>query len=400
MRIGGMRLLTVTDWLGGGLMAAAVVGTVYLVLAALAVRRFVTAAALPIPVAEPGARRPVTILKPVCGDDPGLYDNLRSFCLQDYPGVQVVFGAHRPDDPAVAVVQRLQRELPQADLELVVDTRLHGANYKVSNLINMMAAARHELIVLADSDMRVGPDYLDAVVAPLAEPSVGLVTCLYRGQPHGGLWSTLAAMFVNHGFLPSVLVGQWVGARDGCFGATIALRRETLERIGGFEAVRDYLADDYALGAAVRRLGLTVHLSHHVVDHQMREPDLPSLIRHELRWARTLRAIEPGGFAASLVTFPLLPGLLAVLVTGASAISLAVLALVLAGRYGLMTVADRALGVPGARPWQAPWLAPLRDLLSAGVLIASFCITSVTWRQQRFRVGPDGRLTVDGDLPA
>ncbi|MBI1207113.1 MAG: glycosyltransferase [Azospirillum sp.] len=387
-----MLTFDIAELLGLGLMAVSLAGAGYLILAGWAVRRF---ARLPNPA--PRLRPAVTILKPVCGDDPGLYDNLRSFCLQAYPNVQVVFGAHGPDDPAVPVVRRLIAERSAADpagadLTLVIEPRLHGSNYKISNLINMMPAARHGLIVLADSDMRVGTGYLDAVVAPLGDPAVGLVTCLYRGRPAAGVWSKLAAMFVNHGFLPSVLVGRIVGAREGCFGATIALRRETLERIGGFESLRDQLADDYALGAAVRRLGLAAVMSTEVVDNVMREPGLRSLIDHELRWARTLRSIEPAGFAASIVTFPLLPALLGVVLTGAGLSSMITLAFVLACRYGFMATVDQALELESV----PLWLPPVRDLLSVGVLIASFWISNVTWRHQRFRVEADGRLTTDG----
>ena len=210
-------------------------GVGYLAVAALMVRRFVCQAA-PVPHVRP----PVTLLKPLCGDEPNLYENLRSFCRQDYPGVQVVFGVRTITDPAVAVVERLRAEFSDCDIELVCDARIHGTNLKISNVINMMAKARHDLLVLSDSDMRVRPDYLDAVVAPLLadgqRPPAGLVTCLYRGRPVGGVWSELGSMFINHGFLGQVLVGTLVGSNEGCFGATMALTRDTLARIGGFEA--------------------------------------------------------------------------------------------------------------------------------------------------------------------
>ncbi len=381
--------MTVIDVVLGVLAGCCGVGVLYLAVAAWAVRRFV---ALPRP--QPAGRPPVTVLKPLHGDEPNLYDNLRSFCVQDYPGIQVVFGVGRAADPAVLAVKQLQTDLPGIDIELVVDGRIHGTNFKIGNLINMMAKAKHDLLVIADSDMRAGPDYLDGVIGPLLEPGVGLVTCLYRGRPVGGVWSRVGAMFINHGFLAQVLVGRLVGADSGCFGATMALRRQTLEQVGGFEAFRDRLADDYALGAAVRDLGLRVVLSPHIVDTQVCEPDIHALLRHELRWARTLRSIEPLGYGASVVTLPLPLALLLVVASGAAPYALAIFAAVLACRMVYNTVTDSALAVTPS----AAWLVLVRDLVSVSVLIASFCGTSVTWREQTFRVASDGQLTLDGDL--
>lgn len=373
------------------LVAAGVAGALYLLVAARAVRRFVSQ-----PPARPDHRPPVTVLKPLCGEEPGLYDNLKSFCDQAYPELQVVCGVRSAADPAVTVVRRLIAEQPDGRLELVIDSRLHGTNFKISNLINMLPQARHEILVISDSDMHAGPDYLDAVVAPFADPGVGLVTCLYRGRSAGGLWSRLGAMFINQGFLASVLVGRLVGAREGCFGATMALHRSTLEQIGGLESLRDRLADDYALGEAVRGLGLKVVMSGHLVDNQVHEPDLATLLRHELRWARTLRSIEPAGYAASIITHPILPAGLALVAGGFAPGLLTVFGLILACRIGFAIAVESALGLPPP----PLWLVPVRDLLSVAVLILSFCGTSVTWRNHKFRVEPDGQLTIDGDLPS
>ncbi len=365
------------------------VSVAYLLAAALAVRRFARA----VPPRLGSAPPAVTVLKPLCGSDPGLYDNLRSFCAQDYPCYQVVFGVRDADDPALPVVRRLMADLPEADLALVVEGGPCGTNRKVGNLSNMMRAARHDLLVIADSDMRVGADYLARVVAPFADPGVGLVTCLYVGRPAGGLWSQLGAMFINHGFLPSVLVGRLVGSRDGCFGATMALARDTLEQIGGFAALRDQLADDYALGAAVSALGRKVELSSEIVENQVLEPSFGSLWRHEMRWARTIRGIAPLGFAASAVTHGVALAALAVVIGGFPTFALAALAVALAARLLMVATVDRALGaVPSPL-----WLVPMRDLLSFAVLIASFCVNSVQWRGESFRVQPDGRLLATGD---
>jgi ceramide glucosyltransferase len=370
------------------LWAASAVGLGYLCAVLVAVRRFARRKAPP-----PTARPPVSILKPLCGDEPGLYENLRSFCVQDYPAVQVVFGVRDADDPAAAVVRRLIADLPAAELSLVVDGRLHGANYKISNVINMMAVARHDTLVLADSDMRVAPDYLDRIVAPLGDPQTGLVTCLYVGEPTDrGLCARLASLFINHGFLPSVLVGQLAGGRQDCFGATVALRRSVLERIGGFGALRDRLADDHALGEAVRGLGLRVALARHLVTDRVSDSDPAEMLRRELRWARTIRTIAPYGFAGSaIVAQPVPLALLATIVEGFSPPALAAFAAVVACRLATTRLVDRLLDAPRL-PLE---LVPLRDVLSFAVLIASYCSRRIEWRGRRYRVLADGSLQPD-----
>ncbi|HUA51799.1 MAG TPA: bacteriohopanetetrol glucosamine biosynthesis glycosyltransferase HpnI [Candidatus Sulfotelmatobacter sp.] len=378
----------VLDLAAGVAALGAGAGALYLLAVWFAVRRF---ARRPPDRPDPVRRPAVTILKPLHGEDPELYTNLRSFCRQIYPRVQVVFGVRDPDDPAAAIARQLIADLPEADLTLVVDAREYGTNRKVSNLINMMAAARHAVLVLADSDMRVGTDYVDRLVAALGEPGVGLVTCLYRATPAANLWSRLGALFINHWFLPSVLVGTLVRPWPGCFGATIALHRETLRQIGGFERFCDQLADDYRLGAAVAEAGFRVVLSRYLVEDVLVEPDAATLISHELRWARTIRSIAPFDYAAAAVTHPVALGLLAALLGGLSGAGLAVFLAVLAWRLIVVRMIDIAFALPR----QALWLVPLRDLLSFGLLIASFCGKKVAWRGQEFRLAADGRLISD-----
>ncbi len=377
-------MVLVTALLAGICLA----GSLYLLLAAGAVRRFARAS---IPRAV--APIPVTILKPLHGEDAQLYENLHSFCTQHYPCFQVIFGVRDPADPAIPIVRRLIAALPDCDIALVVDPSVSGSNYKVSNLENMIAVAKHDIFVIADSDMRVGPDYLTAVTAPLAEAKIGLVTCLYRGRPVAGLSSRLAAMFVNHGFLPSALIGERMRPGDACFGATMALRRDIYATIGGFAALRDQLADDYALGAAIRRAGKRIVLSPQLVDTMMADPDLRAMIGHELRWARTIRLIAPIGFAASVVTHPLALSLIATLALGFPPAMLAVLAIVLACRLAMVRIIDRALDLPAANLW----LVPIRDMLSFAVFIASFLGNRVAWRDSTFRIAADGRLVAIGD---
>ena len=367
---------------------AAGAGVLYLVAVWYAVGRF---AARPLEHPDPARRPPVTILKPLSGVDPELYGNLHSFCRQAYPRVQVVFGVRDGADPAVAVVRRLIEALPDADLSLVIDPHEHGTNRKISNLINMMKAARHPVLVVADSDMRVTPDYLDRLVAGLAVPGTGLVTCLYAAMPAGNLWSRLGAQFINHWFLPSVLVGALVRRWPGCFGATIALHRETLRQIGGFERFRDQLADDYRLGAAVAAAGFRIGLSRYLVEDVLVEPDTRTLLRHELRWARTIRSIAPLDYAAAVVTHPVAFGLLAALLSGLSGPGVALFLGVLGWRLIVVRMIDKAFALPR----QPLWLVPVRDVLSFGLLIASFCGKRVAWRGQEFRLASDGSLIAD-----
>jgi ceramide glucosyltransferase len=381
-RDAGMQreILIAVAWL---LCAASAAGSFYLLCAGIATRRF--AARAQRPAAE---SPPVSILKPLCGEDAGLYENLESFCRQEYPAWQVVFGVQDAHDAAIAIVRRLMAAYPAADMTLVVEPARRSGNLKVVNLQNMLPSARHDVIVIADSDMRVRPDYLAEVTAPLADPATGLVTCLYRGVSAGGFWSHLACLNINHGFLPQALVAAALGERNGCFGATLALRRDTLEAAGGLAAIADSLADDHALGAAVRRLGRKVVLSPHVVDNVILEPSLAALFRHEVRWSRTIRAIAPTGFVGSVLTQPMVPALAALALGVTPLPAAAMLTLALGCRAVMVRMVDRALRLP-ATPL---WLVPVRDVLSFKVFIATFFSRTVAWRDRTFRIGPDGQL--------
>lgn len=342
------------------------------------------------------ARRtpPVTIMKPLYGAEPGLYENLRAAAEQDYPVHQLVLGVADPEDGALPAVRALKNDLPTRDIALVIDSQRHGKNAKVSNLINMLPAARHDILVIADSDIRVTRDYLAAVTAPLADPGVGLVTCLYRGLSCGGLWSDLGALWVDFGFLPAALLAAALGAGDGCFGATIALSRGVLDRAGGFLRLRDELADDHRLGEAVRRLGLRIVLSSRLVETRVWEPGLRALWRHELRWARTMRRMAPRGYAGSILLNPVALSLLAAAADRFALTSCAFVAISCALRWASARLVARALGLGTARLW----LLPVRDLLSFAIFLASFCGRRVVWRDRAFRVAASGRLNVDGDM--
>jgi ceramide glucosyltransferase len=337
----------------------------------------------------------VTILKPLHGDEIGLFENLVSFCEQDYAGaVQIVFGVASSDDPAVAVVERLRTAFPAKAIELVADPRVVGSNPKVSNLINMSARIAHDIVILADSDIRVRPDYLTHVVEGL-QRSGGAVTCPYYGISTGDFWSRLSQLTIDGQFLPGVLVSARFKFEQPCLGSTIALRRDLLAAVGGLEAVADCLADDYELGALLAKHGAPVSVLPLAVGHVCDESSFAELWHHELRWALTIRTIDPLGYSGWIVTHAFALALIAWgLGGGGIAISLALAALVCRGV--LILAIERGYGLP-PHPY---WLIPGRDLLSFAVFIAGFVTRDVSWRGQRLRLMSKGTLSSDERLPS
>jgi len=281
------------------LISISLISSGYILFSTLRVRSFGKRLRSDIPTTSSFA---VTILKPLCGLDPDLLENLRSFCRQQHTTFQIIFGVMDKDDPAIIIVHQIMQEFPDLDLKLVVNDHVHGTNYKISNLINMYALAKYDLIVISDSDMRVRQDYLNIVTAPFQDATVGAVTCLYRGRAINGLWSKLAAMFINEWFLPSVLVANTFATNSFCFGATMAVRRDLLEKTGGLGGLVDYLADDYMLGKRVQEAGFSVHLAPLIVENVLQESTFQSLFQHELRWARTMRTVQPVGYTFSFLT--------------------------------------------------------------------------------------------------
>ena len=375
--------------LGWGVTALCIVGVGYTLAAAWVVGRHLRA---PIPVSPDRRPRPasnVTIVKPLHGAHAHLREALESFCVQDYSGaIQIVFGVHHDDDAAIPVVRDLQASHPHLAIDLVIDDQLHGVNRKASNLVNISAQALHEVLILSDADIVVGPDYLRNVTAALDAPRVGAVSCLYVGLDDGRLWSRLSAMAIDYQFLPSAVLGKAMGMANPCFGSTIAIRAEVLARIGGFLAFADHLADDYEIGRAVRKLGLTVDIPPMVVLHHSPESSAGELVSHELRWSRTVRQIDAAGHAGAVVTHPFPLSLIAALLFGFSPLSLATLAVALIIRLWSKSLIDRATGAR-AGSW---WLIPLRDVLSFGIYLGSFVVDTVDWQGRRFRVGQGGVL--------
>jgi ceramide glucosyltransferase len=331
----------------------------------------------------------LSLLKPLCGSEPGLEANLISFCNQDYTGpLQLVLGVQSPGDPALAVANRLKELFPDRDIELAIDSRQHGANGKISNLINMSPRVRHEVIMLSDSDIRVEPQYLQVVISALLAPGVGLVTCLYYGFSLTGLWSRLSVAAINEHFLPSALVGLKLGLARPCTGATIAARAETLRNIGGFEAFADQLADDYAIGEAVRKLGLKVAVAPVLVGHGCGETSFSEIVRHELRWARTLRLLAPWGYTGLVLTHATPLALIAAALGGFGAISWVTIGLALACRLSI-PIQLKSLSFGGDA---SLWLSPIRDLLSFAIFLASFLPSRLSWRGSRYVLRSDGTL--------
>ncbi|HTV38022.1 MAG TPA: bacteriohopanetetrol glucosamine biosynthesis glycosyltransferase HpnI [Xanthobacteraceae bacterium] len=335
---------------------------------------------------------PVTVLKPLHGVEPGLADRLAAFCRQDYDGpVQILCGARDSTSPSVAAVRAMQREHPDEPIELQVDPRQHGNNRKVSNLINMLPRARYATITLSDSDILVHPGYLRGVAALLASPGVGAVTSLYYGIGGGGFWARLSALAINSHFLPQAMTGIALKLTKPCFGATIALERSMLERIGGFGRFADDLADDYAIGMAVRAAGYEVATAPFLVGHCCFEDSLRQLLRRQIRVARTIKSIDPVGYAGSIITHPWPLALIGMLSGSPAAALVAVAAL--ASRVAVSRCVERRFGLPREKLW----LIPLQDFMAFAVYVASYFGGTVHWRGADYRVAADGTL-IEEDL--
>jgi ceramide glucosyltransferase len=383
------RLSALATWLSVLCMSAVAFGCLCAVAAAWAARWFVRRPNAAAPKAWPD----ISILKPLSGIEAQLSENIETYLNQAYEGrVQIVFGVQDPGDSAIPVVKSLMQRYPGVDLQLVVNGATHGGNRKVSNLINMRQVARHPLIVVADSDIAVGPNYLRTLAAALAEPGAGVVTCLYRGAPNGGFWSRLSAMAVQDHFLPGAILGLALGLARPCVGATIALSQQTLSRIGGFEAVANQLADDYAIGFGVLRAGLPIVLPTMLVTHSFEEKSLREVVLHELRWARTIFTVDPIGYVGSGVTHVLPWSLIGAALRGFDAWGLAAVLTALACRMFLKFRLTREFELPNANYS----LTPIRDLLSFAVFLASFWSARANWRGSEFTVRRDGTMAAAG----
>jgi ceramide glucosyltransferase len=339
-----------------------------------------------------GALPRVSILKPLKGTDPKMYESFRSHCLQDYPEYEIIFGVSDPGDPAIESVKALQQEFPDRRIELVISPKILGANVKVSNLAQMLPEARHDYLIVNDSDIRVEPDYLRRVTGPLSDPQVGMVTCLYRGVAGSTLGSRLEALGISTDFCASVLAARQIedGIRFG-LGSTLGFRRAELEKIGGFTSFADYLADDYELGRRIAGLGLNVKLSEVVVETYLPSYTVREFFAHQLRWARGVRDARAGGYVGLVFTFGILWALLAVAASHWALWAWSALAVTLLLRaavalvVGLNVLKDRQV-------LKYMWLVPLRDLVAVGVWVVSLGGHDVIWRGERFQLR-NGKLS-------
>jgi ceramide glucosyltransferase len=338
---------------------------------------------------------PVSILKPLKGTDPDMYESLRSHCLQDYPEYEIVFGVSDANDPAIAHVRKLQSEFPNRRIELVVCPTILGANVKVSNLAHMLREARYEYLIANDSDIRVERDYLRRVVAPFADSAVGMVTCLYRGVAAPTLGSHLESLGISTDFCPGVLVARELeGGIHFGLGSTLAFRRADLERAGGFAFIVDFLADDYELGARISALGLRVVLSDVVVETHLPAYDLRGFLSHQLRWVRGVRGARAGGYIGLVFTFGLLWGGLNLIVAHGAAWSWAALGGVLLLRLAVALTVGTAV-LRDRQLIRQLWLLPLRDLVAAAMWIAGFGGHTVRWRGDRFLLKKGKLIRID-----
>ena len=333
----------------------------------------------------------VSILKPLKGTDPDMDESFRSHCLQEYPEYEIVFGVSDADDPAVETVKQLQRDFPGCKIKCLACPAILGANVKVSNLAQMLGTASYDYLIVNDSDIRVESDYLRRVMAPLADKSVGMVTCLYRGLPAPTLGSHLEALGISTDFCAGVLAArQLEGAIRFGLGSTLAFRRADLARIGGFESFVDFLADDYELGRRLTDLGLRVVLSDVVVETHLPAYDLRSFLAHQLRWARGVRDARSGGYIGLVSTYGLMWALLAVIAAHGVPWSWGVLGVTVLLRLVVALAVGKSV-LQDAHLLKNLWLLPLRDLIAVAVWIVSFTGHTVTWRGDRFEL-KNGRL--------
>jgi len=333
---------------------------------------------------------PVSILKPLRGTDPEMYESFRSHCLQEYPEYEIIFGVSDANDPAIALVKKLVTEFPARKIQLMICPEILGTNVKVSNLLHMARVARFDHLIVNDSDIRVPTDYLRRVLAPFADSTVGMVTCLYRGVAGNTLGSRLESLGTSTDFCPAVLAArQLQGVRFG-LGSTMAFSRKALDAIGGFEPLLDYLADDYELGARIAGAGFEVRVSEVVVDHFLPAYTMREFLEHQLRWARTIRDSRAWGYAGLIVTFPLVWAILSVLLSAGAAWSWVLLASAAMMRAAVAWFAVNAV-LHDAQLLRDFWLIPVRDIAALMIWVASFAGHKILWRGIEFEL-KDGKL--------
>jgi ceramide glucosyltransferase len=376
-------LLTIGAGIAGVLALA---GVGYLLAVLWCARRFAKRK-----ITSPGFTAPVSILKPLKGADPQMYESFRSHCLQDYPEFEIIFGVNDAKDPSVAEVERLRAEFPHLSMKLVVCSEVLGTNRKVSNLVRMLREARHEHVVINDSDIRVERDYLQKVMAPFADAKVGLVTSLYRAVAGRTVSSALESLAISTEFAGGILMA--INIEHGmhfALGSTLAVTKTSLEAIGGLEVIVDYLADDYELGNRIWRAGYKVELADTVVETFVPEYSFSEMFRHQLRWARTIRDRRAAQYVGLTIVYAVPWSVIALLLSRGAmwawTLSLVTLGVRLINGY---VQAAEVLG-DAAAPRRL-WLVPFRDCVALAVWAMSFFGSTIEWRDERFKL-KDGKL--------
>ena len=333
----------------------------------------------------------VSILKPVCGLDQGAYESWASFCQQNYDHYQIIFGVSDSDDPAIPAVRTLIQAFPETDIRLVVDSHTIGNNLKVSNLANLLPYVVHDLILISDSDIQVGSDYIASIVPPMESSHTGVVTCLYRSKVHSFI-AALEALSISTDFHATVLLARQLGWMKFAMGSSILIRRSVLDQIGSFAAIADYLADDFMLGNLTAQAGFAVELSDYVVSHTLETKTLLDLIQHQTRWNRCTRSANPWGYVGLFFNHGTAFSLAFLWVSHGSIWGWTVAAAVWTARI----VMGWTVGVQGLKDEVASrylWLIPFRDLLSFALWIYGFVGNRVVWRGRQFRLVDHGKLS-------
>ncbi len=339
---------------------------------------------------------PVTLLKPLCGLEPGLEANLTSFFEQQYPSFEIVFGARRDDDPALNVARRISGRYPSVPVKIVATGEPLYPNAKVCSLVKMYARATHDYLIISDSDVHVAPNYIADVVRPLLDPRNGMVTCLYRGVSTGGLWSKLEALGMSVEMTSGAIVANLLEGMKFALGPTMAVRRDALDAVGGFEPLADYCADDYVLGRQIAESGRQVVMSHHVIDHVVINRSFATSMRHQIRWMKSTRFSRRAGHVGTGLTFATPFGLLGLLAAGAlQHWTLGIVMFAAAYLNRVMMAISAGWGVVRDRnALRLAWLYPLRGLMEFGFWCASYFGCMIEWRGDWYRLEEGGRMVL------
>jgi ceramide glucosyltransferase len=332
----------------------------------------------------------------LCGIEPGLEAHLTSFFEQQYPRYEIIFGARHADDPALGIARRISARYPSVPIQIVTTGEPWRPNAKVCSLVKMYARARHDYLIISDSDVTVGPNYIAEVVQPLLDPKNGMVTCLYRGLPTGGTWAKLEALGMSVEMTAGAIVANLLEGMKFALGPTMAIRRDALDAVGGFESLADYCADDYVLGREVADSGRRVMMSHHVIDHVVINRRFACSMHHQIRWMKSTRFSRHAGHVGTAMTFAMPFGLLGLLAAGALhhwLLGAGLFAVAYLNRVVLSLAAGWRV-VRDPRALRLAWLYPLRDLMGFAFWCASYSGRMIVWRGDWYRLEEGGRMVL------